>query len=304
MRERVVALVNGYETPKMLAFSRRYPAFKGLIIFLRCFVRAFQNTFVFRIGNKKQDSFYENIIARHQSVLRRKLGDSDPRLQENKITNLHRAVEKLNGLVIKPGKIFSFWHTVGRPSYKNGYVDGMLLSGGNVVEGVGGGLCQLANFLYWIFLHTQSTVMERHHHSFDVFPDSGRVLPFGSGATVLYNYIDLKIRNDFEYPVQLKIWITDSHLKGQILSVKNMPVKFHVIEKNHCFIKSGNNAFRYNEIYRETKIDGELTKTEKVTTNFSPVLYEITEDYIRENNFEVIDCLESQTKGPELQIPA
>ena len=92
------------------------------------------------------------MLARHQSLLRRRLGDSSPRLQEQKIVNLQQAVKKLDGIVIKPGEIFSLWHIVGKPSYRAGYVDGMLLSNGKVVEGLGGGMCQLSNFLFWIFL--------------------------------------------------------------------------------------------------------------------------------------------------------
>lgn len=73
-------------------------------------------------------------MARHQSVLRRKLGDSNPRLQEQKIINIRTAIEKFDGVIIEPGKIFSFWKILGEVSYKNGYVDGMLISCGKVVE--------------------------------------------------------------------------------------------------------------------------------------------------------------------------
>ena len=123
----------------------------------------------------------------------------------------------------------------------------------------------------------------------DVFPDSGRILPFGGGATILYNFIDLKIQNISTEPLQLKIWITDQHLKGQILSPSPALQKFHVFEKNHFFIKRGEKYFRYNEIYRETKVNGVLEKTEKITTNFAPVLYEVTSDYLEKNHFKVLD---------------
>ena len=47
---------------------------------------------------------------------------------------------------------------------------------------MGGGLCQLANLLYWMALHTPLAVVERHHHSFDPFPDENRTLPSGRAA--------------------------------------------------------------------------------------------------------------------------
>lgn len=165
----------------------------------------------------------------------------------------------------------------------------MLLSNGRVVRGLGGGLCQLSNFLYWIFLHAPTEIVERYHHSKDVFPDSHRTLPFGAGATILYNFVDLKVKNISSYPLQLKIWLTDNHLKGQLLSPRPVPDKYHVFEKNHFFIKRGKKYFRYNEIYREMKVEGQVKKIEKVTTNFAPVLYQVTNAYLHDNSFKVLD---------------
>jgi vancomycin resistance protein VanW len=152
----------------------------------------------------------------HQSALIRKLGTSDPRLQVNKITNLNIATQRINGVLIMPGETFSFWRLVGLPTRYKGYLEGMLLARGEVLVGVGGGLCQLSNLLHWLALHTPLTITERHHHGFDPFPDDGRVLPFGSGATVFYNYIDLQFRNDTEHTFQILVGVTDKHLKGEI----------------------------------------------------------------------------------------
>jgi len=94
---------------------------------------------------------------------------------------------------------------IGEPKYENKYVDGMLLSNGKVIEDFRGGLCQLSNFFYWIFLYAQIKTIERYHHSMDVFPDFDRIVPFGSGATILYNFIDLKVQNISTCPLQLKM---------------------------------------------------------------------------------------------------
>ncbi len=236
-----------------------------------------------------RDDLFDCVVARHQSVLRRKLGGSDVRLQEQKIINLRQAIRRLNGIVIEPNRIFSFWKIIGRPRYEDGYVDGMLLADGEIVEGIGGGLCQLSNFLYWIFLHAPTETVERYHHAMDVFPDSSRVLPFGGGATVMYNFIDLKVKNVSPYPLQIRLWLTDSHLKGQILSPHPIPEKYHVFEQNHRFIRRGRQYFRYNEIYREISANGKAEKIEPVATNFAPVLYAVTDEYLQGNHFEVLD---------------
>ena len=296
IEKEIAERIYNYENPKRIALSKKYPFLKKPIIFLRHKVRDIQNFFDFRIKHERKNDFFDCVVARHQSVLRRRLGDSNPKLQEQKIINLKQAIQRLNGVVIGPNHIFSLWKIIGKPKYENGYVDGMLLSNGKIIEGIGGGLCQLSNFLYWIFLHIPFEAVERHHHSMDVFPDSGRTLPFGGGATILYNFIDLKIKNKSIYPLQLKIWLTDNYLKGQILSPHSIPEKFHVFEKNHFFIKRGKKYFRYNEIYKETKINGKAEKIEEITRNFAPVFYEVTEEYLQKNNFKVLDFTNREIK--------
>jgi len=55
------------------------------------------------------------------------------------------------------------------------------------------------------------------------------------------------------------------------------------------FIKRAKKYFRYNEILREVQIEGRVIRIEKVTTNFAPVLYEVKGEYLKKNNFEVLD---------------
>lgn len=284
IHEHLLAIKN----PKRIALSVRYPFLRPIIIQTKRVQRKTKNFFNKKIHHSHSKDYFPCVVARHQSVLRRKLGDSNPRLQEQKIINIKKAIEKFDGIIIAPGEIFSFWEILGKVSYANGYVDGMLISRGKVVEGVGGGLCQLANLLYWLWLHAPSETIERYHHSLDLFPDSGRVLPFGSGATIVQNYIDLQIKNISKFPLQLKIWVTETHLKGQILSPEIIPEKFHIFEKNHTFVKSENTFYRYNELYRETKIGDKVVGIEKISENFAPVVYPINEEYCQRNNFSLL----------------
>ena len=139
-------------------------------------------------ANDIAEEKYPCITSKHSTPLIRKLQHVDMQLQYNKITNLRLAVEKLNGIVIKPGQTFSYWKLVGKTSYKKGYLDGLILcSDGTFKAGVGGGLCQLSNLIYWLTLHTALTITERHRHSHDIFPDVNRTQPFGTGATCSYS---------------------------------------------------------------------------------------------------------------------
>jgi vancomycin resistance protein VanW len=215
---------------------------------------------------------------KHQSLLRRRLGNSDPVLQENKAKNLAIACPAIDGILIRPGQTFSFWRLVGEATSARGYHEGMQLSQGLVVRGVGGGLCQLANLLYWMALHTPLEVAERHHHSFDPFPDEHRVLPFGSGAGVFYNYIDLRFFNPTDITFQIKLWLTPDHLKGAIYSDPETPYSYHVLEKNHRFLNEDGKNFRQNEIWRETidRRTGNHLLEEMLVKNFAEVKYELS----------------------------
>ena len=286
MIESIKKRVEEQEKPKRKAISSRFPVLVKPVIFTRRMLRKAKNRI--SIKKLKQEKYLDCVIARHSSLLYRKLGDSDISLQVNKVTNLRITMKELDGLIIPPGETFSMWDVIGKISKKRGFVEGMLLSNGKVTQGLGGGLCQLSNFLFWILLHADVKVIERHHHSMEVFPDSGRTLPFGSGATIFDNYLDLKIKNISPNPIQIKLWLTDTCLKGQILSDKPSEKKFHVVEKNHCFAKKNGKYFRYNELYRETHQKGILIGEEKLLINFAPVIYPVTEKYIKENHYDLI----------------
>ena len=234
----------------------------------------------------KTDTNLQYTCKKHQSLLRRRLGDSNPQLQENKIVNLTIAAGKIDGIVIYPGETFSFWKLVGRATKRKGYIEGMQLSRGEVKTGIGGGICQLANLLYWMVLHTPLTVIERHHHSFDPFPDEGRVLPFGSGASVHYNYVDLRFKNSTEYTFQIRVWVTDRHLKGAVFSNEEVAISYHIEEREHQFYKKDGKNFRQNEIWRRAvnKRTGNVACEELLIKNNSEVKYEVSERQLVNSN--------------------
>lgn len=216
-------------------------------------------------------------IFQHQSILLRKLGEVDMKLQYNKVKNLILATKSIDGILIKPGETFSLWKQIGEPTKKRGFLEGLLISNGNVTSGIGGGLCQLANLLYWMFLHTPLQVTERHHHSMDIFPDSGRVLPFGTGATIFYNYIDLQCKNITKQTFQIKLEVTDTHLKGEIFSVSDIPQRYSILERDHKYLykKSDGQFYRANKIFRveRSTYTGERFREELLMENFSRMKY-------------------------------
>lgn len=229
----------------------------------------------FKFADNRSEKNLECVYFSHKTPLLRELKDVDMQYQYNKIINLKLAVNKLDGIVIRPGETFSYWKLIGKPSAKKGYVPGMVLYCGTFTMGIGGGLCQLSNLIYWMTLHTPLTVVERYRHSFDVFPDYNRTQPFGSGATCVFPYRDLMIRNDTDECFQLKVKVGKFYLEGSWLSNSKPIYKYEILEKNHQFKSEFWGGFsRHNELYRRRySIDGILMDEEYITQNHALMMY-------------------------------
>lgn len=221
--------------------------------------------------------------VRHASLLRRRLRSTDPALQEAKIVNLGIAIRGLDRLVIQPGAVLSFWDRVGAPSAGRGFVEGLVLVAGDVSTGTGGGLCQLSNLLYWMALHAPLEVIVHHHHGFDPFPDDGRVLPFGSGASVFYNYVDLRLRNPTDEPIEVRVRVGPTQLHGELRADQAWPHAYHVEERAHRFTRDVDGRVRRsNELWRRAvdRRTGQVTAIERITVNDSLVKYPVADDLI------------------------
>ena len=222
------------------------------------------------------------LVKRHGSLLLRQLGESEMVLQHNKVTNLRLAAGQVDELLIAPGETFSFNKVVGNCTRRKGYVEGMRLSNGDASAGIGGGICQLANLLHWMFLHSPLTVLERSEHSFDPFPDNARVLPWGVGCSIVYNYVDLVVRNDTATTFQLRTWVADRHLRGELRAEELGPFSYRVEARDEVFWRYQGRVYRHNEIWRRSvsRRTGRTVREERVKTNCALVKYVPDEDRI------------------------
>jgi vancomycin resistance protein VanW len=213
--------------------------------------------------------------VRHSTPMLRQLKDVDMALQRNKAVNLALASARLDGLVLQPGEVFSYWRLIKRPTRRRGYRKGMVLASGAVRSGMGGGLCQLSNLIYWMTIHTPLTVVERHRHNYDVFPDVDRVIPFGAGATCFYNYGDLVIRNDTDRPYQLRVGVEGDRLAGRWLATAPPPLTYEVYEKAHLMrAELWGGHTRHNVLFRRVfDAAGAQIGDEFVVENHAVMMY-------------------------------
>ena len=114
-------------------------------------------------------------------------------------TNLRIACSKINGKVLMPGEIFSYNKTLGARTAAAGFKNGKVYEGGEVVDGIGGGICQISSTLYNAVVMANLQTVERRNHQFV----TSYVGP-GRDATVVYGAIDFKFKNTRKYPVRLK----------------------------------------------------------------------------------------------------
>jgi len=241
------------------------------------------------INRHKYASIYETQklpikIYEHKSLIRRKLGNVNMELQDNKAINLGLAAPKINGITIRPNETFSFWRLVGKCTRLKGYKEGLVIKSGNINQGIGGGMCQFTNLIHWMILHSPLTIKEHYHHNkIDMFPDYGRQIPFGTGTSIMYNYLDYQFVNNTDQTFQLITYITDEYLCGEIRCNKELEYSYHIKEENSCFVKEIDGYYRNNEIYRkkvDKKTGNQVNKT-LIIMNHSKVLYE--EDYIQDD---------------------
>jgi len=214
----------------------------------------------------------------HKSLLLRTLEGVDMTLQHNKVVNLTLAGKQIDNIIIKPGQIFSLWKLVGEPTQKKGYLPGLIIAGTGIDSDIGGGLCQMANMLFWLSLHSPLTVVERHYHSLDLFPDNKRQVPFGTGCSIFYNYVDLRFKNNSQNTIQFRVWVDDEHLNGEVRVSADPGVRYHIKEENHRFIKDNSgNVYRENVLFRDV-VDvssGNIISHEKLYENHAKVMYEV-----------------------------
>lgn len=224
----------------------------------------------------KQQEKLPNVISSRSINLIKKGKGIDPVLQENKATNINLASNKINGIVIHPGEVFSFWKTLGNTTKRKGYREGRVIMGDKLEPGVGGGLCNLANTIHWLVLHSPLDVTEFHSHSDALAPDHGKREPFSSGTSVCYNSIDYRFKNNTDQNIQLLLWCDDEKLHGELRSEKEFPWRYELVEENHCFKKEGDKYYRNSKIYREVidKETNNILKKELVLDNHSEVMYD------------------------------
>ncbi|HMJ55771.1 MAG TPA: VanW family protein [Polyangiaceae bacterium] len=151
--------------------------------------------FLRHVDSKKQLAKFQTYFSRH--------GEQSTRGQ-----NIDTAAARLDGVVLLPHELFSFNTAVGPRTVQNGFSRGWEIFKGEMVEGIGGGTCQVASTFHAAAFLGGLDVIERLPHS-----RPSAYITMGLDATVVYPVVDLKIRNPYDFPV-----VVHSHVQGNTVA--------------------------------------------------------------------------------------
>ena len=174
---------------------------------------------------------------------------SRSRKYEDRTYNLRLAASKFDGHVLMPGEEFDFNEVVGPRDEANGYKVATVIAQGELVDGIGGGTCQVAGTLHAAAMFAGLEILERRPHS---RPSS--YIKMGLDAAVVYPTITLRLRNPFPHPVVLRETVKDGIVRAEVLGPKGQ-------KKTVTYIRKIDGFTAFQEIERE---DPKLPKGVKV----------------------------------------
>jgi vancomycin resistance protein YoaR len=203
--------------------------------------------------------------------------------------NIDMAASKLDGLVLSPGELVSFNQIVGERSEENGFAKSWEIFKGEMIEGIGGGTCQVASTFHAVVFFAGLEIIERLPHS-----RPSAYIPMGLDSTVVYPIVDLKVRNPHAFPVVVHARTEGNKLKMELLGpsrpvrvsfgrelLKTVPYTRKVIEKPELAgskVRVKQHGIRGFKIKRKrllTYADGTVKREEN--TDFYPPTTEIYE---------------------------
>lgn len=209
---------------------------------------------------------------------------------KNRSNNITLATKKINGTVILPGEIFSYNQVVGKRTIASGFKEAGAYAGGQVIQEVGGGICQVSSTLYNAALYANLEIVERSNHYFQTsYVDAGR------DATVSWGTVDFKFKNNRTYPIKIeassKNGVSKVSIKGineekeyeiviqsKVTSIVQKNIKYEedsALDSNVEKVKQEGHNGCTSKAYRVLKLNGATVSTELLSSDYYHALDKI-----------------------------
>ena len=168
----------------------------------------------------------------------------------DRTTNLRLAANKVNGTVLMPGETFSYNKVVGARTIAAGYKEAAVYENGKVVDGIGGGICQVSSTIYNAAIYANLDIVQRSNHQF--VPS---YVTASRDATVVYGSIDFQFKNNRDYPIKIVCSVSGGIASCQIFGLKqdnDYQVEISSYETGRT------STAIYSEAYKILKKDGKV----------------------------------------------
>lgn len=166
-----------------------------------------------------EDRFVSKVIAEYST----NYSSSDA----NRASNVALAASKINGVVLNPGEKFSFNTVVGPRTAATGFKIAHVYEGDRVVDGMGGGICQVSSTLYNAVVLADLKIVSRTNHSMPV-----GYVPLGRDATVSYGTIDFVFENNKTHPIKISAVTRNRNLTVSIMGASSDRVEVSIVTEN------------------------------------------------------------------------
>ena len=186
---------------------------------------------------------------------------------DNRISNINLVAEKLNGHIMLPGEVFSYNEYVGQRTKEAGFLEAGAYDNGEVVQEVGGGICQVSSTLYCATMYAQLETVERTNHYFKV-----DYLDYGLDATVSWPKPDFKFKNCRDYPIKIVAYC-DNEEKALTIEIWGTDV-----DGSYVTLRSSKLVV-YDSVYVNTAVGYGVSAYRTVYDAEGNFLYEIEEPY-------------------------
>lgn len=197
--ERDGVYIDAHETIALLEIAAKNPTQRDVVLPMKTFAPRVSSAFLKSLEISTVVAEYETFFSR--------TGD-----QQRRGKNIDNASQKLDGIVISPGELLSFNDVIGERSESNGFEKSWEIFKGEMVEGVGGGTCQVASTFHAATFFAGFDVLERLPHS-----RPSAYIPMGLDSTVVYPAVDLKVRNPHPFPVVVHAKTAGGKLRVELL---------------------------------------------------------------------------------------
>lgn len=215
--------------------------------------------------------------------------------------NVRLASAAISGTILNPGEEFSYNNVVGERTTERGYQSAGAYSGNEIIDEVGGGVCQPSSTLYMAVLRADLEVTQRVNHSFTV-----AYTPLGEDATVSWGGPDFCFKNDTDYPIKILAEQSNGQLTMTIVgtktSDKTVTTRTEVIETyTPQRIEKKDNSMMVGQSRVEVSgIPGYSTRTYKIITENGQTTEELanTSNYIKRDEVVYVGTIQPKAETP------